>query len=138
VERRRRAALTELAEVQRVINRRVSGDAAIDPYQYFLSAYLADHLPVRNALTIGCGGGDLERGLSQYGFATRHDALDVAPGAIEKAIASAEAAGLRQIRYSVADGNVLTRADLVRRRLRCSLIQSHREAREPVRESLGP
>jgi SAM-dependent methyltransferase len=98
---------TELAEVQGVINRRVSGDATVDPYQYFLGKYLAGRLPVRNALTVGCGAGDLERGLCQYGFANRHDALDVAPGAIEKATASAEAAGLRHIHYSVADGNAL-------------------------------
>ena len=62
---------TELAEVQGVINRRVSGDATVDPYQYFLGKYLAGRLPVRNALTVGCGAGDLERGLCQYGFATR-------------------------------------------------------------------
>ena len=98
---------TELSQVQDVINRRVSGDAAVDPYMYFLRTYLSDRLPVAKTLTIGCGGGDLERGLSQYGFTTQHDAFDVAPGAIEKAVAAAEAAGLRQIRYSVLDANGL-------------------------------
>lgn len=99
---------TELAQVQDVINRRVSGDAGIDPYLWFLRKYLDGRLPVGRALTIGCGGGDLERGLAQYGFAERHDAFDVAPGAIEKARAAAEKAELAHVRYSVADGNELT------------------------------
>lgn len=98
---------TELQQVQDVINRRVSGDPSVNPYLYFMRAYLADRLPVARALTIGCGAGDLERGLAQYGFATRHDAFDVAPEAIRKATAAAEAAGFRQIHYSVADGNEL-------------------------------
>jgi SAM-dependent methyltransferase len=96
---------TELRQVQEVINRRVSGDPAVDPYLHFLRTRLDGRLPVPAALTIGCGGGDLERGLCQYGFARRHDAIDVAPGSIERAISAAKEAGLDQLRYRVGNGN---------------------------------
>lgn len=98
---------TELARVQAVLNRRVSGDEAVDPYSWFLRTRLEGRLPVARALTIGCGGGDLERGLANYGFAVSHEALDVAPVAIEKARAAASEAGLGHVRYAVADGNDL-------------------------------
>ena len=98
---------TELARVQAVLNRRVSGDEDVDPYLWFLRTRLEGRLPVARALTIGCGAGDLERGLATYGFASSHDAFDVAPGAIEKACTAASEAGLGHVRYSVADGNDL-------------------------------
>ena len=98
---------TELDQVQDVINRRVSGDPAVDPYMLFLRTYLDSRLPVERALTIGCGGGDLERGLSRHGFARRHEGFDVAPGAIEKAVAAAREAGLPSLEYCVVDGNSL-------------------------------
>lgn len=98
---------TELARVQALLNRRVSGDEDVDPYLWFLRTRLEGRLPVARALTIGCGGGDLERGLATYGFAASHDAFDVAPGAIEKARTAASEAGLGHVRYSVANGNDL-------------------------------
>jgi SAM-dependent methyltransferase len=99
---------TELRQVQDEINRRVSGDPAVDPYLHLLRTRLADRLPVTRALTIGCGSGELERGLCQYGFAGRHDAFDVAPKAVEKAIAAAREAGFGHLGYGVADGNALS------------------------------
>lgn len=99
---------TELARVQAILNRRVSGDEDVDPYLWFLRTRLEGRLPVARALTIGCGAGDLERGLATYGFAASHDAFDVAPGAIEKARTAASGAGLGRVRYSVANGNDLT------------------------------
>ena len=99
---------TELARVQAILNRRVSGDVLVDPYLWFLRTRLEGRLPVARALTIGCGGGDLERGLATYGFAASHDAFDVAPGAIEKARTAASEAGLGHVRYSVANGNELS------------------------------
>jgi SAM-dependent methyltransferase len=99
---------TELRQVQDEINRRVSGDPAVDPYLHLLRTRLAGRLPVTRALTIGCGSGELERGLCQYGFAERHDAFDVAPMAVEKAIAAAREAGFGHLGYDVADGNALS------------------------------
>ncbi|HMM36726.1 MAG TPA: class I SAM-dependent methyltransferase [Thermoanaerobaculia bacterium] len=98
---------TELARVQAILNRRVSGDEAVDPYLWFLRTRLEGRLPVARALTIGCGGGDLERGLATYGFAASHDAFDVAPGAIERARTAASEAGPGCVRDSVANGNDL-------------------------------
>lgn len=98
---------TELQQIQDVINERVSGDARVNPYTYFMRAHLAGRLPVARALTVGCGGGELERGLCQHGFAVEHDAFDIAPEAIRKAIAAADAAGHSRIRYRVADANTL-------------------------------
>lgn len=96
---------TELRQVQEVINRRVSGDPAVDPYLHLVRTRLEGRLPLPSALTLGCGAGELERGLCQYGFALRHDAVDVSPRSIEKAIASATAAGLGHLRYRVEDVN---------------------------------
>jgi 2-polyprenyl-3-methyl-5-hydroxy-6-metoxy-1,4-benzoquinol methylase len=93
--------------VQERINLKVARDAHIDRFQYFLNAYLKDRLPVECALTLGCGAGDLERGLSQYNFAKLHDAIDVSETAIHQAKQQAEAAGLPQIRYRLADLNSL-------------------------------
>lgn len=98
---------TELRDVQDVINRRVSGDPAVDPFIYFLRTRLAGRLPVTRALTLGCGGGELERGLCQHGFALEHEGVDVAPLAVEKAVAAAREEGLEHLRYRVEDVNVL-------------------------------
>jgi SAM-dependent methyltransferase len=98
---------TQLAQVRELINRRISGDPAVDGYMYFLRTRLADRLPVDAALTIGCGEGALERGLAGHSFAARHDAIDVAPGAVERAAAAARHAGLDHLRYRVANADSL-------------------------------
>lgn len=98
---------TDLEHVRGEVNRRVSGDPAVDPYMHFLRTRLAGRLPVASALTIGCGEGALERGLTAHAFAERHDGLDVAPGAVERAAAAAREAGLEHVRYRVADADSL-------------------------------
>ena len=98
---------TELPIVRAEINRRVSGDPAVDPYGHFLRTHLAGRLPVARALTVGCGAGELERGLAALGFTRHHDAFDVAPRAVELAAARAEAAGFRHVRYRAADADAL-------------------------------
>jgi O-antigen biosynthesis protein len=98
---------TELPGIQRRINQRVSGDHLIDPYQWAIGKYFTELLPFARALTLGCGNGELERGLAKYGFCSRHDAFDIAPGAVEFAAAAARAAGLNHIHYEVADLNHL-------------------------------
>jgi SAM-dependent methyltransferase len=98
---------TELEAIQRRINRRVSGDPLVDPYQYVLTRHLAGLLPVGRALTLGCGAGELERGLVQYGFCSRHDAFDIAEESILKARDAARQAGLQHIHYEVRDINRL-------------------------------
>lgn len=98
---------TELQQVQEVLNVRVTGDPAVNPYLHLVRTRLAGRLPVSRALTIGCGTGELERGLSPLGFATAHEGIDVAPGAVAKAAAAAREAGLSHLRYRVADANAL-------------------------------
>lgn len=98
---------TELPRVQARINRMVSGDPAVDPYLHLARTRFPDRLPLDRALTIGCGAGELERGLTQYGFCLRHEAFDVAGGAIGRAREAARAAGLDHIVYDVRDGNTL-------------------------------
>lgn len=96
---------TELPRVQARINRRVSGRPEVNPYEHTIARYWRASLPFARVLTLGCGEGELERGLARLGFATRHDALDLAPAAIERARAAAAAAGLDHIQYRVADLN---------------------------------
>ena len=98
---------TELPQVQEFINRRVSGDPAVNPYEHFLRSRLERRLPVGKALTIGCGSGELERGLARLGFAAEHHGVDLAPGAIEKAIDAARREGLEHLQYRVDDANAI-------------------------------
>ncbi|MHB1048417.1 MAG: class I SAM-dependent methyltransferase [Thermoanaerobaculia bacterium] len=72
-----------------------------------MQKHLAGRLPVSRALTIGCGRGELERGLFRHGFAVEHEAFDIAPEAVRRAVAEAQAEGCRGIRYAVADANSL-------------------------------
>ncbi len=76
-----------------------------DRFQHFIHKYFPDGASVERVLTLGCGGGEFERGLAQYHFAREHDAYDIAEGAIRKAVEAARKAGLTHIRYEVADLN---------------------------------
>jgi SAM-dependent methyltransferase len=96
---------TEIPAVQRRINTRISGDPNVDPYLYVIRRYFAGALPVARALTLGCGTGELERGLVQYGFCSHHDAFDIAAESIRKARDAAREAGLTHIRYETCDIN---------------------------------
>jgi SAM-dependent methyltransferase len=101
---------TEHPEVQRRINEKASGDPHKDPYQFFIDFIIAQgqKLPLPRCLTLGCGAGDLERGLSQYNFTGRHDAYDIADEAIRRAREMATQAGLTHIFYDVVDINHLS------------------------------
>ena len=59
--------------------------------------------PVPRVLSLGCGHGDLERGLMLHGVAERYDGIDLSEGAIERARHLAAAAGMHQIHYTVGD-----------------------------------
>ncbi len=101
--------LANAAVVNRV-NMKVSGNAEEDPYQYFIS-FLKEkqkEFPLERCLTVGCGSGMLERGLSKYNFCKIHEGIDLAPAAIQMADEMAKAAGLRHLRYSVDDLNTMT------------------------------
>ena len=91
--------------VQTRINNKITGGQSEDRFQYFLRKYLSGRLPVDRALTLGCGNGELERGLSKYNLAGRHDAFDLSDDAIQNARKTAASLGLNHISYQVADLN---------------------------------
>src|SRR5262245_4841447 len=97
--------------VRERINILATGDPTKDRYQYFLEQYcpkkFARRTRVKRALTLGCGHGEFERGLSKYNFAEIHEGVDIADGAVAEATRLAEAEGLEHLRYRVADLNTI-------------------------------
>ncbi len=91
--------------MQARINRKITGRENSERYHHFIYEDLGGRVPVARALTLGCGAGDLERGLAQYNFCRAHDALDVSEGAIEKARALANEQGYTHIHYQMSDVN---------------------------------
>lgn len=96
---------TDLTKVQERINRKITGLEDCERYHYFVHHDLRGMVPVERALTLGCGRGDIERGMSQYDFCLRHDAVDISEGAIAVARALAHDAGLDHIRYKIGNLN---------------------------------
>src|SRR5262245_28237853 len=71
---------TQHPKVQERLNTLVSGRPDVDRFQYFLQKYLAGRLPLKRVLTLGCGHGELERGISKYNLAEIHEGVDIATG----------------------------------------------------------
>ena len=94
----------ELIEVEH-IRPQVSGDPRI----YYLEHFFTNHfpaLPVERALSLGCGGGNLERALIEQGTTLEIDAYDSSHESIRLARELAAASGLGgRIHYEVADIN---------------------------------
>jgi SAM-dependent methyltransferase len=90
--------------IREYINPRVSGTGD----QGWLEAVARDYFkqPVKVALSLGCGGGGLERHGLQLNIATRFEAYDVSAGAIELAREEAGITGQQDaIDYQVANLN---------------------------------
>lgn len=88
---------------RRHINRRITGDPDELPLQYIKRRY-APNEPLRLGLTLGCGPGDLDADVLQFGLCERIDACDLSAGAIEVARERARRLGLSdRITYTVAD-----------------------------------
>lgn len=90
--------------IREYINPRVSGTGD----QGWLEAVSRDYFkqPVKLALSLGCGGGGLERHGLQLGIANRFEAYDVSAGAIELAREEAAITGQADaIQYEVANLN---------------------------------
>jgi SAM-dependent methyltransferase len=94
--------------VRRRIDFKVTGAGAGDRYQYFMNKYVPTGRPLDRVLTLGCGGGEFERGLAQYNLARLHEAVDIAEGALQRAKQAADALGLTHIKYALGDLNRLT------------------------------
>src|SRR5216684_4059553 len=56
---------TEHPAVQRRIDFKVAGTVGRDRFQYFVDTYIPTGRPLDRVLTLGCGGGEFERGLAQ-------------------------------------------------------------------------
>ena len=90
------------------VNRMISGDPNVVWLEYVCRKYLIrDGSGVARGLSIGCGGGALERQARQMGACERIDAYDIAQGAIDLAEQTAVQAGISGISYAVANLNEL-------------------------------
>jgi SAM-dependent methyltransferase len=91
--------------VRERLNKLASGDPSVDSYGRL--ADLLDErgveLPIKRAVSLGCGFGGLERDLAARGIIEEIDAYDIAPGAIAEAQRLAQEAGFDGLRYHVAD-----------------------------------
>jgi ubiquinone/menaquinone biosynthesis C-methylase UbiE len=100
----------EFIEVEH-IRPSLSGDKNV----YYLQHFLENHLPrrpVQRALSLGCGGGNLERALIHLNAAQAMDAYDASPESIRLASQLAEKEGLsHRIKYAVCDINKLELAE---------------------------
>lgn len=84
----------------------ISGKPNVGWLEYAARKYYST--PVKAALSLGCGGGGLERHGLQLRIAERFDAYDVSEGAIQLCRAEAEKSGqLGSINYAVANLNKL-------------------------------
>ncbi len=94
----------EHSEVRKYINDSVSEGRGLWPIDWFES-YLGGRRFAR-ALSIGCGGGPLERDLIRRGLCSRCDAFDGSPQSIAAAQAAAREAGIEgSVHYYVGDFN---------------------------------
>jgi SAM-dependent methyltransferase len=93
--------------VQERINLKVAGGPGKNRFEYFLDHYLKNKMPVDRALTLGCGVGELERGLCQYGFARAHEGVDLSDEAVRIAIDKTQAAGFTHIQYHADNLNTI-------------------------------
>jgi SAM-dependent methyltransferase len=94
------------AVIQRC-NRLATGDPSTPWWAGMLAEHLADRVPVRRMLSLGCGAGELERSLGAAGAFVSCEGVDIAPGAIRSAEAAAVAAGIDGISYRVGDLNTV-------------------------------
>ena len=93
--------------VRRRVGQMVSGNPKKDSLQ-FLMAYLKTNgrkLPLGRVLTLGCGKGNIERGLAKFSVAEIHDGMDISEAAITRARELAAEAKLGHINYSVVNIN---------------------------------
>jgi SAM-dependent methyltransferase len=96
---------TQHPTVAERLNFLVSGSPYRNRFEHLMDRYLAGRMPVGRALTLGCGHGELERGLAKYNFANLHEGVDIADGAIAESTRLANEAGLKNISYRIADIN---------------------------------
>ena len=93
-----------LPEVQRRVLAKAVGALSYASWPaWCVGEFLKGRTPARRMLSVGCGTGSLERELAGLSAFLECDAIDLAPGAIAAAREKALGAGIRGIRYRVAD-----------------------------------
>lgn len=89
--------------VRSCINRRISGDPAKWPLDWFTERF-GDRLPLPRVLSVGCGVGNLERDLVHRGIAGHVVGIDTSSRPVELAREAAAAEGLgAKVEYQVGD-----------------------------------
>lgn len=92
--------------VRRAINRRVTGDPNRWPMEWLGAKFARE--PLRRGLSVGCGGGLLERDLLRKGICQQMEGIDFSAECIGEARRSAEEEQLtRLLQYRVEDINAL-------------------------------
>jgi len=76
--------------------------------RFVIDTYLRDRLPVKNAMSLCCGFGKLDRTLAKLGVFEQLHGVDISEGAIAGARRFADDEGLDHLTYAVADLNVAT------------------------------
>lgn len=98
---------SELVEHEH-IRLQISGDPGVSYLEHFVRRHVFPRHggPAARVLSLGCGGGNLERALIHLGAAERIDAYDESPESIDLARELARREGMEErIRYRVADVN---------------------------------
>ena len=94
----------EVPGVKESINRRATGDPAIDWIDHSASLLASFTKPIK-VLSVGCGFGAIERLLRRRDYCQHVHGVDIAGAAIEAATKTAEAERLEGLTYEVADLN---------------------------------
>ena len=88
------------------INEQITGDPKVDWLTHYYEKYiLGKNPPVAKVLSLGCGGGGLERHLCGLGLHGQVDACDFSDGAVQHARALAAQAKIDNIHYFTSDLN---------------------------------
>lgn len=87
------------------IQEQITGNPELDWLTYSYHKYVYAHDRTTRILSLGCGGGALERDLCRLGFTGNIDACDFSEGAVEHARRMAAQQGLKNIHYFVSDLN---------------------------------
>ncbi len=89
--------------IRQDVNRRLSGDPETLGIRHFLDSF-SDRWPLARALSVGCGAGELERGVVGLGAVASMDGIDVSSSSLDLARQLAAEEGLEQrIAYFESD-----------------------------------
>ncbi len=91
-------------QVMHWVNRKVSGQDSIWPLSWFLLSLPKDQVPVRHALSIGCGTGSVEREVIRLESALHVTGIDISKASLTMAGKFAQEAGYSdKITYRLSD-----------------------------------